>query len=159
MVSDKNNVCMSSLFNLRVIAPSVFKGSPYNQTQSARIAPTAITMVFLSNLFYATTRRAIMFLMPEIFPPEMRAQGNGSGVTGWAIGVGWTTLINPIRFRHIKGRAYLRASIYSGCLSFVFPYVDNVLSIFFGYSLTLHSSAINAICNTLSPLHFKTEAY
>lgn len=39
------------------------------------------------------------FLIPtEIFPSELRAQGNGFGITGWAIGVGMTTLVNPIMF-------------------------------------------------------------
>lgn len=39
------------------------------------------------------------FLIPtEIFPSELRAQGNGLGITGWAIGVGMTTLVNPIMF-------------------------------------------------------------
>lgn len=39
------------------------------------------------------------FLIPtEIFPSELRAQGNGFGITGWAVGVGMTTLVNPIMF-------------------------------------------------------------
>lgn len=39
------------------------------------------------------------FLIPtEIYPSELRAQGNGFGITGWAIGVGMTTLVNPIMF-------------------------------------------------------------
>jgi Sugar (and other) transporter len=42
----------------------------------------------------------------EIFPSEMRAQGNGFGITGWAIGVGWTVLVNPIMFSSIKSRTY-----------------------------------------------------
>jgi hypothetical protein len=32
----------------------------------------------------------------------MRAQGNGFGITGWAIGVGWTVLVNPIMFEHLQ---------------------------------------------------------
>lgn len=36
----------------------------------------------------------------------MRAQGNGFGITGWAIGVGWTTLVNPIMFAALKSRTY-----------------------------------------------------
>ena len=47
------------------------------------------------------------FLIPtEIFPSEMRAQGNGFGVTGWAIGVGTTTLANPSLFNQLANRAY-----------------------------------------------------
>ena len=36
----------------------------------------------------------------------MRAQGNGFGVTGWAIGVGTTTLANPSLFGKLANRAY-----------------------------------------------------
>lgn len=38
----------------------------------------------------------------EIFPSDLRAQGNGFGITGWAIGVGMTTLVNPIMFGGIR---------------------------------------------------------
>lgn len=41
----------------------------------------------------------------EIFPSDLRAQGNGFGITGWAIGVGMTTLVNPIMFDAMKVRA------------------------------------------------------
>lgn len=34
----------------------------------------------------------------------MRAQGNGFGITGWALGVGWTVLVNPIMFANIEVR-------------------------------------------------------
>lgn len=45
----------------------------------------------------------VAFLIPtEIFPSDLRAQGNGFGITGWAIGVGWTVLVNPIMFGHLK---------------------------------------------------------
>jgi hypothetical protein len=60
-------------------------------------------MLFMFNLIYASTWGTVAFLLPtEIFPSEMRAQGNGFGITGWAIGVGMTTLINPILFGSIK---------------------------------------------------------
>jgi hypothetical protein len=42
----------------------------------------------------------------EIFPSNLRAQGNGFGITGWAIGVGWTVLVNPIMFDHLQNRTY-----------------------------------------------------
>ena len=46
-------------------------------------------MLFLSSLIYAATWGTAAFLVPtEIFPPEMRAQGNGFGITGWTIGIG-----------------------------------------------------------------------
>lgn len=64
-------------------------------------------MLFLFNLVYAATWGTVAFLIPtEIFPSEMRAQGNGFGITGWAIGVGWTVLVNPIMFAHLESRTY-----------------------------------------------------
>lgn len=36
----------------------------------------------------------------------MRTQGNSFGITGWAIGVGWTVLINPTMPAHIESRTY-----------------------------------------------------
>jgi hypothetical protein len=41
-------------------------------------------------------------VVTEIFPSDLRAQGNGFGITGWAIGVGMTTLVNPIMFDEIR---------------------------------------------------------
>jgi hypothetical protein len=62
-------------------------------------------MLFMFNLIYASTWGTVAFLLPtEIFPSEMRAQGNGFGIFGWAIGVGMTTLINPILFGSIEVR-------------------------------------------------------
>lgn len=56
---------------------------------------------------YAATWGTVAFLLPtEIFPSELRAQGNGFGITGWAIGVGMTTLVNPIMFDSIQSRSY-----------------------------------------------------
>jgi len=55
---------------------------------------------------YAATWGTVAFLVPtEIFPSDLRAQGNGFGITGWAIGVGMTTLVNPIMFSAMKVRA------------------------------------------------------
>jgi hypothetical protein len=43
--------------------------------------------------FKAATWGTIAFLIPtEIFPSNLRAQGNGFGVLGWALGVGMTVL-------------------------------------------------------------------
>ncbi|GKZ30071.1 hypothetical protein AbraIFM66950_007680 [Aspergillus brasiliensis] len=64
-------------------------------------------MLFLFNIKYASAWGTISFLIPtEIFPSDLRAQGNGFGITGWAIGVGITTLVNPIMFDKIKSRSY-----------------------------------------------------
>lgn len=54
----------------------------------------------MPSLSYAATWGTVAFLVPtEIFPSDLRAQGNGFGITGWAIGVGMTTLVNPIMFK------------------------------------------------------------
>jgi hypothetical protein len=56
-------------------------------------------MLTLGLFSYAATWGTVAFLLPtEIFPSDLRAQGNGFGITGWAIGVGMTTLVNPIMF-------------------------------------------------------------
>lgn len=52
---------------------------------------------------YAATWGTVAFRFPtEIFPSDSRAQGNGFGITGCAIGVGMTTLVNPIMFDSLK---------------------------------------------------------
>lgn len=64
-------------------------------------------MLFLFNLIYAATWGTVAFLLPTvIFPSEMRARGDGFGITVLAIGVGWTVLVNPIMFGSIKSRTY-----------------------------------------------------
>jgi sugar porter (SP) family MFS transporter len=88
------------LFLVNLIAASLYEGSIANPSKAAQIAPAAVTMLFLFNLIYAATWGTVAFLIPtEIFPSEMRAQGNGFGITGWAIGVGWTVLVNPIPYK------------------------------------------------------------
>jgi hypothetical protein len=42
----------------------------------------------------------------EIFPSGLPAQGNGFGITGWALGVGMTTLVNPILLDNLKSHSY-----------------------------------------------------
>lgn len=47
------------------------------------------------------------FLIPtEIFPTEMRAMGNGYGITGWSLGCGSAALANPRIFSSLGNRAY-----------------------------------------------------
>ncbi|KAM3065591.1 hypothetical protein ACMFMG_011301 [Clarireedia jacksonii] len=95
------------LFIVNMIAASLYEASRDGTVNASSIAPAAVTMLFLFNLIYAATWGTVAFLIPtEIFPPEMRAQGNGFGITGWAIGVGWTVLINPIMFGSIESRTY-----------------------------------------------------
>jgi len=97
----------AGLFLVNLIAGSLYESTLSDPSKSPRIAPAAVTMLFLFNLIYASTWGTVAFLIPtEIFPSEMRAQGNGFGITGWAIGVGWTVLVNPIMFGNIKSRTY-----------------------------------------------------
>jgi hypothetical protein len=81
----------------------------------------------------------------------MRAQGNGFGVTGWAIGVGWTTLVNPIMFNSIESRTYF---LFAGFNLLWMPIV------YFFYPETKDRSleSIDAMFSTSSPLYTKMEA-
>jgi hypothetical protein len=88
-------------------AGGVYEGSLQTPSKAAQYAPAAVAMLFLFNLGYAATWGTVAFLVPtEIFPSDLRAQGNGFGITGWAIGVGMTTLVNPIMFGSLKSRSY-----------------------------------------------------
>jgi MFS family permease len=97
----------SGLVLVNALAGGLYEVSRRNPDKAASVAPAAITMLFLFNLIYASTWGTVAFLIPtEIFPSEMRAQGNGFGVTGWAIGVGTTVLANPSIFGTLENRAY-----------------------------------------------------
>lgn len=101
---------MAGAFGLVIVnalAGGLYEASRRNPDKASSIAPAAITMLFLFNLIYASTWGTVAFLIPtEIFPSEMRAQGNGFGVTGWAVGVGTTVLANPSIFATLENRAY-----------------------------------------------------
>lgn len=95
------------LLTISLKAAALYEAARHDPSKSSSIAPPAVLMLFLFNLTYASTWGTVAFLIPtEIFPSEMRAQGNGFGITGWAIGVGWTTLVNPIMFGHLESRTY-----------------------------------------------------
>ncbi|KAI9873907.1 MAG: hypothetical protein M1830_010411 [Pleopsidium flavum] len=97
----------AGLFAVNLVAASLYESTLHDPSKASSVAPAAVTMLFLFNLIYAATWGTVAFLIPtEIFPSEMRAQGNGFGITGWAIGVGWTVLVNPIMFGSIKSRTY-----------------------------------------------------
>lgn len=97
----------AGLVCVNAIAGGLYEVSRQDPSKAANIAPAAILMLFLFNIIYASTWGTIAFLIPtEIFPSEMRAQGNGFGVTGWAIGVGTTVLANPSIFSNLQNRAY-----------------------------------------------------
>lgn len=95
------------MFAVNMIAGGLYEASRRYPEDAVRIAPAAVTCLFLFNLIYASTWGTIAFLIPtEVFPSELRAQGNGFGVTGWAIGVGTTTLADPSLFSSLQNRAY-----------------------------------------------------
>ncbi|GLA52796.1 hypothetical protein AnigIFM63604_009675 [Aspergillus niger] len=95
------------LFVVELVAGSVYEASLHQPDKASQFAPAAVAMLFLFNLGYAATWGTVAFLIPtEIFPSDLRAQGNGFGITGWAVGVGMTTLVNPIMFASIGSRSY-----------------------------------------------------
>ena len=96
-----------ALFAVNLIAGAVYEAARAQPHRASQYAPAAVTMLFLFNISYAATWGTIAFLIPtEIWSSEMRAQGNGFGITGWAIGVGMTTLVNPIMFDVLENRTY-----------------------------------------------------
>ncbi|KAN0113175.1 putative MFS sugar transporter [Hyaloscypha variabilis] len=139
------------LFLVNLIAASLYEGSIHNPSKASSFAPAAVTMLFLFNLIYAATWGTVAFLIPtEIFPSEMRAQGNGFGITGWAIGVGWTVLVNPIMFAHLKSRTYF---LFAGLNLLWIPIV------YFFYPETADRSleSIEAMFSSKSPFYSKME--
>ena len=80
----------------------------------------------------------------------MRAQGNGFGITGWAIGVGWTVLVNPIMFQHLESRTYF---LFAGLNLIWMPIV------YFFYPETSNRSleSIDAMFSSRSPLYHAME--
>ncbi|THZ38375.1 general substrate transporter [Aureobasidium pullulans] len=120
----------AGLFAVNLIAASLYEASRADPSKAASIAPAAVTMLFLFNLIYASTWGTVAFLIPtEIFPSRMRAQGNGFGITGWAIGVGWTVLVNPIMFENIQSRTYFLFAglnfIWIGIVYLIYPETAN----------------------------------
>src|SRR4051812_22533666 len=126
-------------------------------------------MLFLFNLVYAATwgeyrderfdqwivadyiLGTVAFLIPtEIFPSEMRAQGNGFGITGWAIGVGWTVLVNPIMFAHLKSRTYF---LFAGLNLLWIP----IVFLFYPETADRSLESIEAMFSSKSPLYSKME--
>ncbi|KAJ5429251.1 hypothetical protein N7491_006267 [Penicillium cf. griseofulvum] len=139
------------LFAVNVIAGAVYEGSLRNPSNAAHYAPAVVTMLFLFNIGYAATWGTVAFLVPtEIFPSDLRAQGNGFGITGWAIGVGMTTLVNPIMFDAMKSRTYF---LFAGLNLIWIP------TVFLFYPETRGRSleSIEALFSTPSPFFWKME--
>ncbi|EGY21476.1 sugar transporter STL1 [Verticillium dahliae VdLs.17] len=96
-----------ALSAVNLIAGALYEGSRAHPDRASQFAPVAVAMLFLFNLSYAATWGTVAFLIPtEIWSSDLRAQGNGFGITGWAVGVGMTTLVNPIMFGVLKNWTY-----------------------------------------------------
>ncbi|KAI9933685.1 hypothetical protein ASPWEDRAFT_167956 [Aspergillus wentii DTO 134E9] len=139
------------LFGVNLIAGAVYEGSLQNPDKAAQYAPGAITMLFLFNIGYAATWGTVAFLVPtEIFPSDLRAQGNGFGITGWAIGVGMTTLVNPIMFATMKSRTYFLFAV----LNLIWI---PIIYLFYPETCNRSLESIEALFSTPSPFHWKME--
>ncbi|KAJ6049689.1 uncharacterized protein N7446_006983 [Penicillium canescens] len=139
------------LFAVNLIAGAVYEGSLHNPEKAAQYAPGAVTMLFLFNLGYAATWGTVAFLVPtEIFPSDLRAQGNGFGITGWAIGVGMTTLVNPIMFNVMTSRTYF---LFAGLNLIWIP----IVYLFYPETRNRSLESIDALFSTPSPFYWKME--
>ncbi|KAJ5380658.1 uncharacterized protein N7496_003086 [Penicillium cataractarum] len=139
------------LFAVNLIAGAVYEGSLHHPEKAAQYAPGAVTMLFLFNLGYAATWGTVAFLLPtEIFPSDLRAQGNGFGITGWALGVGMTTLVNPIMFDSLKSRIYF---LFAGLNLLWIP----IVFLFYPETRNRSLESIEALFATHSPFSWKME--
>ncbi|EFW99323.1 major facilitator superfamily transporter sugar [Grosmannia clavigera kw1407] len=139
------------LFVVNLVAASVYEASRHNPAKASQFAPAAVAMLFLFNICYAATWGTVAFLIPtEIWSSDMRAQGNGFGITGWAIGVGWTVLVNPIMFAKLENRTYF---LFAGLNLLWIPIV------YFFYPETTDRSleSIDALFSTSSPFSWDME--
>ncbi|KAL4995957.1 general substrate transporter [Aspergillus recurvatus] len=140
-----------SLFAVEIVAGSVYEASLHNPEKASDYAPAAVAMLFLFNLGYAATWGTVAFLVPtEIFPSDLRAQGNGFGITGWAIGVGMTTLVNPIMFASLKSRSYF---LLAGLNLLWIP----IVYLFYPETRNRSLESIDALFSTPSPFHSEME--
>ncbi|CEL09277.1 Putative Sugar/inositol transporter [Aspergillus calidoustus] len=140
-----------SLFIVEVVAGSVYEASLQNPDKASQYAPAAVAMLFLFNLAYASTWGTVAFLIPtEIFPSDLRAQGNGFGITGWAIGVGMTTLVNPIMFDSLKSRSYF---LLAGLNLLWIP----IVYLFYPETCNRSLESIDALFSTPSPFFWEME--
>jgi hypothetical protein len=139
------------LFAVNLIAGTLYEASRSQPENATKFAPAAVTMLFLFNLVYASTWGTVAFLIPtEIWSSNMRAQGNGFGITGWAIGVGMTVLVNPIMFGQLENRTYF---LFAGLNLLWIP------AVYFFYPETAGRSleSIEAMFSTSSPFNWHME--
>ncbi|OIW29302.1 major facilitator superfamily transporter sugar [Coniochaeta ligniaria NRRL 30616] len=140
-----------SLFVVNIIAASVYEGARANPDRASSFAPAAVAMLFLFNIFYAATWGTVAFLIPtEIWSSDMRAQGNGFGITGWAIGVGWTVLVNPIMFAKLENRTYF---LFAGLNLLWIP----IIYLFYPETAGRTLESIDTLFSTKSPFNWSME--
>ncbi|KAK3487825.1 general substrate transporter [Neurospora hispaniola] len=140
-----------ALFVVNLVAACVYEGARAHPERSSSFAPAAVTMLFLFNICYAATWGTVAFLIPtEIWSSDMRAQGNGFGITGWAIGVGWTVLVNPIMFRHLENRTYF---LFAGLNLLWIP----IVYLFYPETANRSLESIDVLFSTDSPFHWAME--
>ncbi|KAL3478477.1 general substrate transporter [Aspergillus californicus] len=140
-----------SLFTVEIVAGAVYEASLHNPDRASQYAPAAVAMLFLFNLGYAATWGTVAFLIPtEIFPSDLRAQGNGFGITGWAIGVGMTTLVNPIMFDTLTSRSYF---LLAGLNLIWIP----IVYLFYPETRNRSLESIDALFSTSSPFYWEME--
>ncbi|KAK3297927.1 general substrate transporter [Chaetomium fimeti] len=139
------------LFVVNLVAAAVYEASRAHPDRASSFAPAAVAMLFLFNLCYAATWGTVAFLVPtEIWSSDMRAQGNGFGITGWAIGVGGTVLVNPIMFDRLENRTYF---LFAGLNLLWIPII------YLFYPETAHRSleSIDALFSTKRPFNWDME--
>ncbi|KAJ5861838.1 uncharacterized protein N7529_009148 [Penicillium soppii] len=138
------------LFAVNLIAGALYEASLYTD-KAAQYAAGATAMLFLFNLGYAATWGTVAFLVPtEIFPSDLRAQGNGFGITGWALGVGMTTLVNPVMFEALTSRTYF---LFAGLNLIWIP----IVYLFYPETCNRSLESIEALFSTESPFYWKME--
>ncbi|KAB8235027.1 putative MFS sugar transporter [Aspergillus alliaceus] len=129
-------------------AGSLYEGSLRHPDKAIQYAPGAVAMLFLFNL--GNLGHDSLLIPTEIFPSDLRAQGNGFGITGWAIGVGMTTLINPIMFGNIKSRSYFLLAGLNLC------WVP-IVYLFYPETRNRSLESIEALFSTPSPFYWEME--
>ena len=80
----------------------------------------------------------------------MRAQGNGFGITDWAVGVGMTVLVNPVMFGTLENRTYF---LFSG-LNLLWI---SVVFLFYPETAGRSLESIEALFSTDSPFNWHME--
>ncbi|THC97485.1 hypothetical protein EYZ11_003019 [Aspergillus tanneri] len=114
LVTGLNSIGVDTIISAQIVdrigrrnGGSVYEGPLGHPENASQYVPAAAATLFLFNLDYAATWGTVTFLIPtEIFPSDLCTQGNGFNITGWAITVCVTMLVNPIMFDRIKSPSY-----------------------------------------------------